>query len=88
MNCKGKENSAQAIRERAIAHFRSHRNAQINVNMPSSVSGLGQTDGMEFWIRDINGEGRAYLEAQFKTLQEASKQYSSFSNLDKRSKPR
>ncbi len=84
---KGKENSAQAIRERAIAHFRSHRNAQINVNMPSSVSGLGQTDGMEFWIRDINGEGRAYLEAQFKTLQEASKQYFSFSNLDKRSNP-
>ena len=82
----GKENSAQAIRERALKHFKNNPNAQINVTMPASVSGLGQTDGLDFWIRDINGQGRAYLDSQFKQLQQA-KQYSTFENLDKRSNP-
>jgi Cation/multidrug efflux pump len=53
----GQHNSAQAIRERAMKHFKKFNNAQINVSMPSSVSGLGQTDGLEFWLRDMNGEG-------------------------------
>lgn len=83
----GKENSAQAIRERALKHFKKNPNAQINVTMPASVSGLGQTDGLDFWIRDINGQGRAYLDSQFKQLQQQAKQYSSFENLDKRSNP-
>lgn len=83
----GKENSAQAIRERALKHFRTFNNAQININMPPSVNGLGQTDGIDFWIRDINGEGRAYLEEQFKTLQDKASQFTSFENLDKRSNP-
>lgn len=83
----GKENSAQAIRERALKHFKNNPNAQINVTMPASVSGLGQTDGLDFWIRDINGQGRAYLDSQFKQLQQQAKQYSSFENLDKRSNP-
>ncbi|WP_180003380.1 MULTISPECIES: multidrug efflux RND transporter permease subunit [unclassified Acinetobacter] len=83
----GQYNSAQAIRERAMKHFKKFNNAQINVSMPSSVSGLGQTDGLEFWLRDMNGEGRAYLDEQFKSLQEKSAQFSSFENLDKRSNP-
>src|SRR5690606_19595938 len=40
----GGENTAQAIRERAMAHFRDNPNAQINISMPASVNGLGQTD--------------------------------------------
>ncbi len=83
----GKENSAQAIRERALKHFKKNPNAQINVSMPSSVSGLGQTDGLDFWIRDVNGQGRQFLDTQFKQLQEQAKQYSTFENLDKRSNP-
>lgn len=83
----GRENSAQAIRERAIQHFKQHPNAQVTVSMPSSVSGLGQTDGLEFWIRDMDGQGRGYLEDKFKALQQRSAEYSSFENLDKKSNP-
>ncbi|WP_286834092.1 efflux RND transporter permease subunit, partial [Acinetobacter sp. UBA3132] len=83
----GEENTAQAIRERALKHFRGFKDAQVNINMPASVSGLGQTDGLEFWIRDIEGNGRQYLEQQFKELEEKTKQYSTFENLGKRSNP-
>ncbi|MBO6152040.1 MAG: multidrug efflux RND transporter permease subunit [Acinetobacter sp.] len=83
----GQENSAQAIRERALKYFKSNLNAQISVSLPSSVSGLGQTDGLDFWIRDVNGQGRQYLEREFKQLQEQAKQYATFENLDKRSNP-
>ena len=83
----GGENTAQAIRERAMAHFRDNPNAQINISMPASVNGLGQTDGLDFWIRDINGNGRQYLEEQFQNMHASAAQYSSFENLDKRSNP-
>ena len=83
----GEENTAQAIRERALKHFRGFKDAQVNINMPASVSGLGQTDGLEFWIRDIEGNGRQYLEQQFKELEEKTKQYSTFENLGKSSNP-
>lgn len=83
----GQSNSAQAIRERAMQHFRQNRNAKIMVNMPASVSGLGQTDGLEFWIRDINGNGRQFLDAEFKKLQSAAEQYKSFENLDNKANP-
>lgn len=83
----GQENSAQAIRERALSHFKSNPNANISVMLPSSVSGLGQTDGLDFWVRDVNGQGRQYLDDQFKQLQQQAKQYKTFENLDKRSNP-
>ncbi len=83
----GQENSAQAIRERALKYFKNNPNAQISVSLPSSVSGLGQTDGLDFWIRDVNGQGRQYLEREFKQLQQQAKQYATFENLDKRSNP-
>lgn len=83
----GAENSAQAIRERAIQHFKRYPDAQVTVSMPSSVSGLGQTDGLEFWIRDIDGQGRAFLDGKFSALQAGSGQYRSFENLDKKSNP-
>ena len=64
----GQANTAQAIRERAIKYFKQYPNAQVNVNMPSSVSGLGQTDGLEFWIRDMDGKGLSYLEDKLKVI--------------------
>ena len=79
----GQENSAQAIRERATKYFSNNPDARIMVNMPGAVRGLGQTDGLEFWIRDINGQGRTYLEQQFKSLQTKTNRYDSFQNLDK-----
>ncbi len=83
----GKANTAQAIRERALAHFRHHPNAQVMVMMPPSVNGLGQTDGLSFWLRDIDGQGRDYLEAQFHQMKAQEAQYTSFENLDKKSNP-
>ncbi len=84
---QGTENSAQAIRERAIAHFRQHPNAQISMMLPPSVNGLGQTDGLSFWLRDVEGQGRQYLDQQFTGLQQQAAAYSSFENLDKKANP-
>ena len=81
------QNSAQAIRERALKVLKQHPQAQINVSLPSSIRGLGQTDGLDFWVRDINGQGRPYLESQFQQLQQQAKHYQSFENLDKQSNP-
>ncbi|WP_419819532.1 multidrug efflux RND transporter permease subunit [Acinetobacter sp.] len=83
----GTQNSAQAIRERATKYFSQDRNARITVSLPASVNGLGDSDSLEFWIQDINGQGRKYLDQQFNTLQAQAKQFRSFENLDKKSNP-
>ncbi|WP_151956175.1 multidrug efflux RND transporter permease subunit [Acinetobacter guillouiae] len=83
----GTQNSAQAIRERATKYFSQDRNARITVSLPASVNGLGDSDSLEFWIQDINGQGRKYLDQQFSTLQAQAKQFQSFENLDKKSNP-
>ena len=83
----GEANSAQAIRERAMAHFKQHPNAQISMTLPPSVNGLGQTDGLSFWLRDVEGQGRQYLNEQFKVLQNLVQDDASFENLDKKANP-
>jgi len=83
----GTQNSAQAIRERATKYFSQDRNARITVSLPASVNGLGDSDSLEFWIQDINGQGRKYLDQQFNTLQAQAKQFRSFENPDKKSNP-
>ncbi|MGE8530677.1 MAG: multidrug efflux RND transporter permease subunit [Acinetobacter guillouiae] len=83
----GTQNSAQAIRERATKYFSQDRNARITVSLPASVNGLGDSDSLEFWIQDINGQGRKYLDQQFTTLQAQAKQFQTFENLDKKSNP-
>jgi hydrophobe/amphiphile efflux-1 (HAE1) family protein len=83
----GTQNSAQSIRERATKYFSQDRNARITVSLPASVNGLGDSDSLEFWIQDINGQGRKYLDQQFTTLQAQAKQFQSFENLDKKSNP-
>lgn len=83
----GDKNSAQAIRDRAEKYFNQDRNARITVSLPSSVSGLGDSDSLEFWLQDRNGQGRAYLEQQFKVLQDNAQQSTSLAKVDKRSNP-
>ena len=83
----GAENSAQAIRERAMKHFKKDPNAIINVNLPSSVSGLGDSDSLEFWLQDVDGQGRKFLDQKFDVLKQNAEQFSSFENLDKKSNP-
>nr|WP_174506393.1 multidrug efflux RND transporter permease subunit [Acinetobacter sp. Marseille-Q1620] len=81
----GQDNSAEAIQKRAMKHFRNNPNAKINITLPSSVTGLGTTDGLDFWIRDLNGQGQKALEQVYKEMQDTSSQFSTFSNLDKQS---
>jgi multidrug efflux pump len=83
----GSENSAQAIRDRAVKYFNHNPNARITVSLPASVNGLGDSDSLEFWIQDVNGQGRKFLDQQFTVLQNQAKQFLSFENLDKKSNP-
>ncbi len=69
----GKENSAEAILKRAMKYFSHFNNAQINVTLPASVNGLGQTDGLDLWIQDLNGQGQDFLDSAFRQLQVQSK---------------
>lgn len=69
----GKENSAEAIQKRAMKYFSHFNNAQINVTLPASVNGLGQTDGLDLWIQDLNGQGQDFLDSAFRQLQAQSK---------------
>lgn len=84
---RGKDQTAQAIRDRADRYFKKHPNAKITISLPSSVSGLGDSDALEFWLQDINGQGRQYLDQQFSQLKSDAEQYRSFNQFDKRSNP-
>lgn len=81
------DNSAQAIRERALKYFRKNANARIMVSLPGSVNGLGDTNSIEFWIQDLNGKGREYLDQQFKVMERKSIDFKKFENLGKKSNP-
>ncbi|SEL19889.1 multidrug efflux RND transporter permease subunit [Acinetobacter sp. DSM 11652] len=83
----GEANSAQSIRERAMEFFRKDSRARIMVSLPGSVSGLGDTNGIEFWLQDLNGQGRQYLEDQFQALERQAINFTTFENLGKRSNP-
>ncbi len=48
------------------------------VGMPASVSGLGQSDALELWLRDVNGQGRNELIKQYKALENESRNYPAF----------
>jgi multidrug efflux pump len=69
---RGRDNTAQAIIDRANAYFRGTADAKISVLSPPAVRGLGQSSGFELWIRDSDGAGRAaLLRAQQQVLQDA-----------------
>jgi len=69
---RNRDNTAQAIIDRANAYFRGTADAKISVLSPPAVRGLGQSSGFELWIRDSDGAGRpALLRAQQQVLQEA-----------------
>lgn len=80
-----KHDSADAIQKRAMQYFKDDPNAKINITLPASVSGLGSTDGLDFWIRDLNGQGQQALQDTFKVMQDQTKQFTSFSQLEKQS---
>ncbi|WOE31478.1 MULTISPECIES: multidrug efflux RND transporter permease subunit [unclassified Acinetobacter] len=83
----GKKNSADAIRTRAMQYLAHHANAQISMTMPPVVNGLGDTNGINLWLRDIDGQGRQHLAEQFNLMQQQAKNYTSFEKLEKKSAP-
>lgn len=69
---KGPDNTAQSIIARANAHFRSMREARVQVIAPAAVRGLGQSSGFELWLQDSTNAGRqALLNAQAAVLRNA-----------------
>jgi multidrug efflux pump len=55
---KGKDNTAQAIAERATAAFRGLRDAQVFVLIPGAVRGLGDTSGFSMNLQNSSGMSR------------------------------
>lgn len=84
----GQANSATAIRERASQYFRkSSIAASVMINMPPVVNGLGDTNGIAVWFRDIDGQGRDALAQKFNALKETSQHVMHYENLDKKALP-
>ncbi|MDP1028503.1 efflux RND transporter permease subunit [Sphingomonas sp. KR1UV-12] len=54
-NREGKENTADAITQRASAAFRGLRDAQVFALVPPAVRGLGQSDGFTMELQNTGG---------------------------------
>ena len=78
---KGEDNSALAIRTRIQSDLSDLIPARVMVGMPASVSGLGQSDAIELWLRDLTGNGREYLQQQFAEIETQSKDFPAFTHL-------
>lgn len=77
----GKDNSAEAIIERANQHFKKLTDVRVNVNAPSVVRGLGQSNGFEFWLQDSNNNGRDELIAAQKEIVDKASKNPNFRNV-------
>lgn len=71
---RGKDNTADAIIERANQYFKKIPDVRVTVNAPSVIRGLGQSNGFEFWLQDSNNAGRdALVSAQETIVDQANK---------------
>jgi multidrug efflux pump len=59
----GKENSADAIVERASGAFRGFRDAQVFALVPGAIRGLGQTSGFTMQLQNSSGMTREQFQA-------------------------
>jgi len=55
--------SASAISQRASAHFRKIRDAEVFVLAPPAIQGLGQSNGFSMYLEDTGNRGRDALTA-------------------------
>ncbi len=78
---QGAENTAPAIRARLQQGLSDLLPARVMVGMPASVSGLGQSDAIELWLRDVAGKGRENLQQQFTDIESQAKNYPAFTEL-------
>ncbi len=65
---RGAENAVTAIAERATAALGNERDADIFAMGLPPLEGLGETNGLEFWLQDTRGEGAAHLANARETL--------------------
>ena len=69
----GKENTADAIVERASGAFRGLRDAQVFALVPGAIRGLGQSSGFTMQLQNRSGMSREqFLAVRDRLLQEAS----------------
>ena len=70
---EGKENTADAIVERASGAFRGLRDAQVFALVPGAIRGLGQTTGFEVQLQNTSGlSSEEFKEVRDRLLAEAS----------------
>lgn len=70
----GSENSADAIVERASGAFRNIRDAQVFVNVPAAIRGLGQSSGFTMQLLNQSGMSQAdFAEVRDKLVEAASR---------------
>ena len=68
----GKENTADAVVERASGAFRGFRDAQVFALVPGAIRGLGQSSGFTMQLQNRSGMSRdQFLAARDRLLQEA-----------------
>lgn len=68
----GKENTADAIVERASSAFRGFRDAQVFALVPGAIRGLGQSSGFTMELQNRSGMSREqFLAARDQLLQQA-----------------
>jgi multidrug efflux pump len=68
----GKENTADAIVQRASSAFRNFRDAQVFALVPGAIRGLGQSSGFTMELQNRSGMSREqFLAARDRLLQEA-----------------
>ncbi|GGF73915.1 multidrug efflux RND transporter permease subunit [Azorhizobium oxalatiphilum] len=53
--------SAQAVAGRAMGAFRKIRDASVFALAPPAIQGMGQSNGFDFYLQDVNGAGHEKL---------------------------
>jgi multidrug efflux pump len=70
----GKENSADAITQRASAAFRNIRDGQVFVTVPAPIRGLGQSSGFSMQLQNVSGMSQVDFAKARDALVEAASQ--------------
>ncbi|MCO5137801.1 MULTISPECIES: efflux RND transporter permease subunit [unclassified Shinella] len=73
--------SASAISQRASAHFRKIRDAEVFVLAPPAIQGLGQSNGFSMYLEDTGNRGRDALTAASNLLADLAQQDDTVGNV-------
>lgn len=81
VNWSERTDSAQDIISRANEHFSRYSFANIIVMAPAPVRGLGQSEGIEFWLQDTGAHGHSELQETRVNLEQEVVTSKNISNL-------